>query len=236
MFSYFGSKAKIIHHYPKPLYNTVIEPFAGAAWYSILYYKKNIIINEKYEVIYKIWDYMVNRANPSEILEKTKFGFREDLRETNFSSEEVRNFIGFCANMGSKSPCNIVQNWAHNPNAGYSTLIENKLIRLVKLTYKIKHWEVVFGDYKDLPNIEATWFIDPPYQHGGSNYIVSKINYKELSKWCKERKGQVIVCENSKANWLNFKPLVRISGIRRKSTECIWTNYKRKNIYNFLNF
>jgi hypothetical protein len=37
-------------------------------------------------------------------------------------------------------------------------------------------------------------------------------------------KGQVIVCENSKANWLDFKPLVEITGQSKKSLEMIWTN------------
>ena len=235
MFNYYGSKSKIAHHYPQPVYNTIIEPFAGAAWYSLLYYKKNIILNEKYEIIYKIWDYIINKSNPSEILQKTKFRIKEDLRKTKFNSEEIRNFIGFCASHGSSSPCNIIQKWSQNKKKGYSTQIENKLIQIIKMSRKIKHWKVILGDYKELPNIEATWFIDPPYQYGGQRYFISDINYQELSKYCKERRGQVIVCENTKSNWLEFEPLVKIAGARKKSTECIWTNYKRKNIYDFLN-
>jgi len=34
LFSYFGSKARIGNKYPKPIYDTIIEPFAGAAGYS----------------------------------------------------------------------------------------------------------------------------------------------------------------------------------------------------------
>ena len=38
-------------------------------------------------------------------------------------------------------------------------------------------------------------------------------------------KRQVIVCENTKANWLYFKPLIEITGQRVKTTEAIitWT-------------
>jgi site-specific DNA-adenine methylase len=33
MFSYYGSKSKIIDHYPAPKFNKIIEPFAGSARY-----------------------------------------------------------------------------------------------------------------------------------------------------------------------------------------------------------
>ena len=31
---------------------------------------------------------------------------------------------------------------------------------------KIKHWEIRKDDYRNIENEDATWFIDPPYQHG----------------------------------------------------------------------
>ena len=71
--------------------------------------------------------------------------------------------------------------------------------------------------------MEATWFIDPPYQYGGNHYVVNDVDYHELAAWCKQRKGQVIVCENTKATWLDFTPLTRITGQRVKTTEAVWT-------------
>ena len=45
MFSYYGSKSKIIKKYPKPIYNDIIEPFAGSSCYSIEFGKdKNVCI------------------------------------------------------------------------------------------------------------------------------------------------------------------------------------------------
>ena len=35
MWSYYGSKSKIINKYPEPLYGKVIEPFAGTARYAM---------------------------------------------------------------------------------------------------------------------------------------------------------------------------------------------------------
>ena len=34
MFSYYGSKSKIVHLYPTPKFDKIIEPFAGI-WRSI---------------------------------------------------------------------------------------------------------------------------------------------------------------------------------------------------------
>ena len=46
MFSYYGSKNKIAKLYPLPKYDLIIEPFAGAAWYSVLHRYKNVLLNE----------------------------------------------------------------------------------------------------------------------------------------------------------------------------------------------
>jgi hypothetical protein len=47
-----------------------------------------------------------------------------------------------------------------------------------------------------------------------------------LAEWCKERNGQAIVCENTKATWLPFKPMKEMQGTMFKTTEAIWSNHK----------
>ena len=37
-----------------------------------------------------------------------------------------------------------------------------------------------------------------------------------------DRTGQIIVCENTEANWMDFKPLVQIQGQKKKTTEVIF--------------
>ena len=62
------------------------------------------------------------------------------------------------------------------------------------------------GDYRQAPDIEATWFIDPPYQtvKDGYRHGPATIDFAELAEWCMTRKGQVIVCEGPGAEWLPF--------------------------------
>jgi 16S rRNA G966 N2-methylase RsmD len=74
----------------------------------------------------------------------------------------------------------------------------------------------------------ATWFIDPPYEGAGKHYIHNSkdINYSHLADWCKSRAGQVIVCEDQKATWLEFKPMISQHGREKWSYEAIWSNEK----------
>jgi len=45
-FKYFGSKWSTVDDYPKPLFNTIVEPFAGSAQYSVRYWWYNIILSD----------------------------------------------------------------------------------------------------------------------------------------------------------------------------------------------
>ncbi len=78
----------------------------------------------------------------------------------------------------------------------------------------------------DMINQKATWYVDPPYQFGGEHYKESNktIDFEKLGKWCESREGQVIVCENTKADWMDFKPMIQFNGLRKTTTEAIWSN------------
>lgn len=120
-----------------------------------------------------------------------------------------------------------MQKWscqvASKPNWASTTAFS--LERIAKLLPEIKHWQTQFGDYKNLPDIEATWFIDPPYQFGGEHYSVNGIDYSELAEWCKtpKRTGDC-VAKLPKANWLPFTALTEIQGQRVKTTEAVFYN------------
>ena len=62
---------------------------------------------------------------------------------------------------------------------------------------------------------------------GGHKYRYGnkKINFNKLAEWCKTRAGQVIVCENTKADWMDFKSMAKMRGCVRETTEAIWSNH-----------
>ena len=223
MFSYYGTKKKIAKHYPKPHYDTIIEPFCGAAMYSLHddNWQKNVILYDKYDKVYIAWKWLINSTiddikNLPDLTEKL------NLDQINISNEE-RILLGFYANPASAVPKKTVtqrgaKSWERHKNH----LIDN--------LHKIKHWKIYNEDYKNIENKKATWFIDPPYQVGGQYYHSSsnnsKIDYNELKKWCLSREGEIIICENSNSNWMEFKPLIELKGQLHKTLEVYYHELK----------
>ena len=50
-FSYFGSKHSFATEYPAPVYDTVIEPFAGSAAYAHAHHDRRVILIERYDIV-----------------------------------------------------------------------------------------------------------------------------------------------------------------------------------------
>jgi 16S rRNA G966 N2-methylase RsmD len=97
--------------------------------------------------------------------------------------------------------------------------------RVASQVDRIRHWVVIEGDYTRAPDVEATWFIDPPYNNrAGSHYVHADLDYAALATWCQSRRGQVIVCENEGATWLPFRTFATLkAGLNGKgSKEVIW--------------
>jgi site-specific DNA-adenine methylase len=220
MFYYYGRKDKIFKYYPTPKYDTIIEPFAGSAVYSLKNYKKNVIILDKDERIINIWNYL-KAATTDEILSLPLLVRGQTLNDEEFNNLSLvqKDLISFFTNPSSAQPKRSV--------GKFNIWHEKNRKRLSEDVNKIKHWEIVLGDYRDIPNQDATWFIDPPYQGNGGKYYKhgnKGINYQELADWVQSRQGQVIVCENSEADWLPFRPLKELQGQRHNKVEVIWEN------------
>ncbi len=218
MFSYYGSKSRVVNLYPPPKYGCIIEPFAGSARYSLKYFDRDITLVDKYEVVVDIWKYL-QQCSKSDIMGLPVLCTGMKLDKLNISEQE-RKFLGMISGIASLSPRNTVSKFSGEQNGR-----KNKMLNIANQLYKIKHWNIICGDYEQIANKVATWFIDPPYQFGGSAYIENKINFTHLSEWIISRQGQVIACENTRANWMDFKPMSLMRGANRKhTTEAIWSN------------
>ena len=102
MFSYYGSKSKIVDYYPPPKHKRIIEPFAGSARYSLKYWENDVLLVDKYEVVIKIWKWL-QQCSKQDILNLPKFETGIDLRQCNLSEEELL-FLGMCAGIASTQP------------------------------------------------------------------------------------------------------------------------------------
>lgn len=227
-FSYYGSKWRMAPHYDAPAYDTVIEPFAGSAGYSVMHFRKKVILYDLNESVCAIWQFLIS-ATPEMILKMPLLEPGKSVDELQCSQEE-RLLIGFWLGTGnhsprsSRSPRGIERHEERSPST-WGELCRRRIASQVEL---IKHWKIECGSYEHIDtDRDATWFVDPPYELAGRHYPhgSEKIDFEHLGAWCRELRGQVIVCENAGATWLDFNDFLQISGTNnRTSQEVIWRN------------
>ena len=229
-FTYFGGKYRASPRYPAPIHNVIIEPFAGAAGYSVRHgANRPVVLVEKNDKVAALWKWLIE-ADPSTILHLPSSGFNH-VDELDVP-EEAKHLIGFWLNKGTSHPCKTPSRWMRDglrPNSFWGETIRERIASQVPL---IKSWTVIHGDFSKSPEIEATWYIDPPYQLLPTQYSTRFNEYPRLAEWCMNRYGQLIVCEGEGADWLPFEPFAKIKGLEgarggKISSEVIY--YREKN-------
>lgn len=229
-FTYYGGKYRAAPHYPKPQYSTIVEPFAGSAGYSLRYHEARVVLVERDPILAAVWRFIIG-ATASDFATLPDLRAGESVDDLSVC-QEAKWLIGFWLNKGAASPCKTPSAWMRSgirPNSYWGRAVRE---RLVTQAGRVRHWRVIEGSYDDavvgdvVPGA-ATWFVDPPYERAGRLYRYPTVDYGHLARWCNARPGQVIVCENSGANWLPFAPFRAIKstpGSRGKgsSSEVIW--------------
>lgn len=230
--SYYGGKGRIAHRYPAPCHQTIIEPFAGAAGYSMYWASQSheVVLSDIDPIVTGMWEFLKSRDAaeyirrvPEQLDPGTKIsdrfvGWPEPMirllqAEANQGTQGARGVHDQVTTMGSKCWPRVRRKleWARSQCA---------------------YWTILKEPYYALPDVEATWFVDPPYQgEAGRRYRCGSqnIDFAHLAEWCRSRKGQVIVAEGEGADWLPFQPLMDRAGIKSRyqissRKEMIWTN------------
>lgn len=223
-----GGKAKSAARYPAPTYATIIEPFAGAAGYSLAHAEHEVVLVELYPVVAEVWRYLI-RTPAEEIRQLPVVDALDDLPSA--TPEAARWLIGLnLVNCDVRPRSRLTSGLRRAREAGDSLFrgwTAARRERTARQVERVRHWKIIEGEYSKAPNLEATWFVDPPYQQARKAYAASVDSYLDLASWCCSRQGQVIVCEGHAADWLPFLPLgkVRRTAINNASCqELIWTN------------
>lgn len=224
---YYGGKWRAAPRYPKPRYRTIVEPFAGAAGYSLRYPDHDVVLVEKYSVIAEMWRYLI-AVKPSEVLAIPEVEHVDDL--PSWVPAGARALVGFNLAQGAMAPRSKASpiTLAHRRNQptharGWGSKMRARVAEQVEY---IRHWRVIEGSYDLAPDVEATWFVDPPYQVAGKGYVhgADALDFAALGAWCQKRAGQIIVCENACATWLPFVSLyeTRTAMHGGANTEAVW--------------
>jgi hypothetical protein len=225
---YYGGKWRAAPRYPQPLYDTIVEPFAGAAGYAMRYPDRRVVLIERYAVVAEMWRYLI-RVSSDEIRRIPLVEAVADL--PSWVPQGGRYLIGFSMNDATTHPCTVLaagRKKLRSMGRKFEGWSEAKRDRVASQVDRIRHWTIIEGDYQQAPSIQATWFVDPPYNNRvGSRYAhADTIDYSDLGAWCRSRQGQTIVCENAGAAWLPFRPFETLkAGVNGNgSEEVIWTN------------
>jgi site-specific DNA-adenine methylase len=225
-FGFYGGKWRdALKHYPGPIHDTVVEPFAGSAGYAMRYYDRKVVLCEVDPVLAGVWTYLI-AVSPEEIRSIPDLEDGQTVDDLDVC-EEARWLVGFWLNRGASRPRRSPSRWMRErirPGSFWGDRVRETIASQVDL---IRHWEVHNLSYEECPvGSEATWFIDPPYQFAGQHYHFGSdgIDYGALADWCMSRPGQVIVCENAGADWLPFEDLADVKTTRAgsRSKEVAW--------------
>tara|TARA_Y100001938_G_scaffold117935_1_gene162837 strand:+ start:148 stop:876 length:729 start_codon:yes stop_codon:yes gene_type:complete len=229
-FSYYGSKWLAVSRgwYPEPSYQTIIEPFAGSACYSLRWHWHSIELYDLDPVICGIWDYLIN-AKPSEILALPLLEVGQHIDELGPLQEEAKNLIGFWIQKAATIPGRTKPKTEFQKRGGWDTRRKQRIADQVEY---IRHWSIKNDSYESIDDKRSTWFIDPPYQIKGYKYRFHSIDYSQLAEWSMNRSGEIVVCEQLGAKWLPFVELGDLEssqfkdGRQLKSKEVIYTTAK----------
>ena len=199
-FGYFGRKGKLAKFYPPPRHGVIVEPFAGSAAYSLHadHWQNRVILVDNDTRVIRLWLWLVDSATEDDIRSLPDYA-KGDLIEGDSPLADLVRLSAPSENWKGKST--ITSRMERDWN-GYRN-------RVIASLPKIRHWEIIGGDYRESPDIKATWFVDPPYSKVGYGYEDSRdgLDYNVLREWVLSRDGSVIACENHNATWLPFRPL-----------------------------
>lgn len=226
-FCYYGGKWRVAPRYPAPVYETIVEPFAGSAGYATRYAGRRVVLVEKDPVIAGLWAYLT-RVSAEEIRRIPLLADGETVDDL-YVCPEAKALVGFWLNKGTAAPCKTPSAWMREP--GSETQFWGEAVRamIASQVEQIRHWTIINGSYDQAPDVKATWFVDQPYQKMGRHYRHSSaaLDFSALGSWVHARQGRVIVCEQEGADWLPFGRPFSIKANESKhgkgrSSEVMW--------------
>jgi site-specific DNA-adenine methylase len=234
---YFGSKLTSSQHYPAPTdEETIVEPFAGGAGYSIRHWQRSdgsprpVLLIEKNPRMAALWQWLI-QADPGEVLRlPVDLPVGSDIRDALGQTPQAelvarwqrvgafrQNAGGYVVSAGKRGkdgkpkPADVDGLWCTRTRE-----------RVAAGLHRFRTWRCLCAGYDALElapgDGPALVYVDPPYQHfSPRNYpgAHEPLDFKALGAWCQRqaRHARVVVCEardevrNREPDWLPFEPL-----------------------------
>jgi len=208
--SHFGSKARDAYRYPAPHFRLVVEPFSGSARYAFHHaVGHDVWVNDLDPETFQRWSFLTDAGAAARVSEHWPDYVRpgDTLRDLFGGTASVPGLMDLAVGYatvgrgGTPTP----KTTRITPFAAGRWPTRRMVLSLIE---RVRRWKRTNHDYRELPNVEATWFIDAPYSSltlgGRYRHGAQRLDFHELAEWCLSRRGQVIVCEAAGATWLPF--------------------------------
>jgi hypothetical protein len=228
MFYYYGAKRSLARYYDPPAFPVIVEPFAGSASYSLFHLSsvELVVLVEKDPRVADLWRRLL-AMTPDEVL--------------SLPIPRVGDITDDFLYMTVATSNGVARSKRMTITPRMPREIGRQLGQIARILPAAKEKVyLIEGDYSRAPDIEATWFIDPPYQMTRSDSSTAnpqgmgyakgcsstELDFDDrLGEWVTGRWGQIIVCEQAGADWLPFRPLASVGdSLGRKRPEVVWTN------------
>ena len=145
-FTFYGGKFRAAPRYPAPVHDTVIEPFAGAAGYSVRHAARRVILVERDPAVAATWRYLIS-VSRADVLALPDLAPGQSVDDLSVS-DEARLLIGWYCGRGLAIPRKTQSVWISN--------------------YWISAWEEEFdpADFASELNNGTNKFLDLPREPG----------------------------------------------------------------------
>jgi hypothetical protein len=221
LFKWFGSKWLASKLYPAPEHDTIFEPFAGSAGYSLRHHEKKVVLWEDNLQLRELWTWLIGRATSADVLEiPIKLRVGRDIRKLDLSVGQAL-LLKHWQRTNNVGECWTVSPWGNKPGQWTA----NTRARVAEELHAVKHWVVRRVTYVR----SGTYFLDPPYLYNYRyRFAPESFDHTAFAKTLVSRipkRSQIIVCEAAcqktgrVPKYLPFKPFASRITSRRKTTE-----------------
>jgi len=238
MFYYYGSKKIMAKHYPSPIGDRIIEPFAGSASYAVYWLcrsdKYRAVLIEKDKRVVDLWNRLLSMTQ-SDIMKLRCPRIGDKTSDYLIMVTATGNAINRCKSMTVTSRMPRIFEIMKGKIAEMLPMVKGRI-------------EIVHGEYSQVDEVikpRDTIFVDPPYApndrtadgsiYGGGNGYCNGCNSSDLDYEHLREKilswseiAGVVVCEYYNANWMDFRLLGNNNDSQKRGfKEGIWTNIDR---------
>jgi hypothetical protein len=223
LFKWFGSKWNSSKYYPTPQYDKIIEPFCGGAGYSLNHVDKQVVLFDNDKNVWALWEWLINTASHChEAVSSIPINLPEgsDIRKLGLTTGQEL-LLKHWQRTNNVGECWTISPWGNKPGQWTA----NTRARVTEQVSAVKHWKLVNAPIT-LDIVDATYFIDPPYQYN-YQYKTKNFDWKKLQSEIESMPlpHQIICCEarcpktGIVPDWAPFVDFKETVTSRRKTTE-----------------